>query len=423
MGFKKLYLWLIVFYLYWVSFEWLVFSFFTNYALVQLVRLIFDSFPLLFFVSYLLFWEKKVKLIHLNVILIYFLLLTLLVVSHTFEKTSLFPIIPYFGVTFRFVPLFLLSGLIDCKTYCYFITNVKIVYIVHLVFSLIELFFRTFFLKNFLPPESFFKGFVPTIFVDPGISSTFINTIDFSFFIIGLTILLLYEYRNTRFKWIVFAVSSLLVLFTFSVASVIVMFIIGLFLIKQRKYLIIILGFSSLFLVLFNHKIVFIFTGFHSLREYLIVANEYNRVGYFTKLLPHFFTSNLKDILLGYGVDPLVVDAKLKAYGDIPKMLTFGANNLTLLKDVYWISVLLTQGVSGLGLIFSMFYLIYRRARMYLVPKIFFFIKLLLLVTLVAGLFNQIFDLKGFCFFFWITIGIIYKNDDYKTTKSADCCA
>jgi hypothetical protein len=413
---------LIVIFTYYISFEWFIFSIINDIAIVQFIRSIFDYLPLLLYFVYIATKGRKIKLLHLNVLFAFIVLLIFLVFSHIIDKTSLISIIPYFGVIFRFVPFFLMSTLYTGTTYNRLIKHIKIIYSIQVILAFIEIINKKLFLKVFLPNPSFFKGFIPTVYRDSGISTTFINTIEFSFFIIIIACLLIYEYRHSiTKKWTVFLSSLIIVTASFSIASILLIFMMATIIIERKTnlYFYIAVGFMTLFC--FGNSLFSIFTETKSIYEYYLIAKDYNRVGYFTNLLPQFFTSNLKDIFFGIGVDPKVIDIKLNHYNHIPKMLTFGKNNLILLKDVYWVSIIMTQGLIGFSILWIVLLYIFRRIKSTMVYYNYFILKLLLIVVFIGGFFNQILDLKGFSFVFWIFLGILINGDKNGKAKCIDC--
>jgi hypothetical protein len=120
---------------------------------------------------------------------------------------------------------------------------------------------------------------------------------------------------------------------------------------------------------------------------------------------------NVKDILLGMGTSVDIINSKLQAYQNLPLILTYGKNNLIQLKDVYWISILISQGIVGIFLFIIILKTIYSFARRRLTNQEFTIIKLFIYVIILLGFFNQVLDIKGFSYVFWLTIGIFFNNN------------
>jgi hypothetical protein len=265
-----------------------------------------------------------------------------------------------------------------------------------------------------LPPADIFGTDKPTIFDDAGITSVFINTIEFSFFVLALSIIYVATCKNKYHNYFVFICSTIVIIFSFSIASILCILIVF-YLFIDKKYRII---FSGIFLVaallifLLNFEIIQLLLGM-DIHTWIEVSSEYNRIGYFTKLVPEFFSGNVKDIFLGFGYDGELVGRKLMKYANAPITMIDNENNLKYLKDVYWVSILMAEGVITLLLNFYILKVIYRDANKNKFASFEFIIKTFIFIIFFVGFFNQILDIKAFTFCFWICTAIQINKGNF----------
>jgi len=222
---------------------------------------------------------------------------------------------------------------------------------------------------------------------------------------LGLTLLYLNASESPVERFWVSLVSLVLIVLSFSIASVLGLFLVF-FIRSRRKWLVgsilagiilvVFLGFSRYVQELLGMDI----------RYWIDISSEFNRLGYLTKVLPEFLHGGLKDIFLGMGYDSGVVDMKLAGYQNTPFVMINNENNLKYLKDVYWLSILLVQGVIALGLTFYILSSIYKTARKNATREDFLMIRSFLLVIVFLGLFNQVMDIKGITYIFWLTTAV-----------------
>jgi hypothetical protein len=262
-----------------------------------------------------------------------------------------------------------------------------------------------------LPPSEVFGAEQPTIYNDPGITTTFINTIEYSFFILGLTIIYLVQSKNKVEKSLVFACSLVATILSFSIASILGL-LLAIFIFLDRKYKIMFLLATSILIlvVVFSNVAFFKILLGMDIETWIQISSDYNRIGYFTKLMPEFLNGNLKDIFLGFGYDGGIVGKKLAHYASAPRTLIDNSNNLKYLKDVYWISIILSQGVIVFFITSWILYIIYKQAKKSISKEYFFIVKIFLAQIIFIGLFNQIMDVKGFTFCFWIEVAIVLNS-------------
>jgi hypothetical protein len=397
---------IIIAYLYWVSFEWIILSGIPTYSGIQLIRNFVDILPMLLVAIIACYYPLMVKRPELTIILGFAAIFIISALSLFIEIHNVLPVISYIGVTFRFVPFIILIKFASEDTFTKIFKHVKIIFWIQVVLALLSLINKRIFVELLLPSQSVFGLPLPTTYKDPGISTSFINTIEFSFLILALTIIYLTISQNKKEKALVSVFSLILVTFSYSIASIIALLIL-LFVISKHKIFFVIAGLVVLSIFLWVYRDFFYSVlGFHSIKTWIKVSSEYNRVGYFTKLLPEFLKSNLKDIFLGIGYDGGVINAQLATYHHIPKAMIHNENNLKYLKDVYWIATLLSQGFIVFFIILGILRTIYITAKRYMIKTNFILIKTFVLMILMLGFFNQVLDVKAFTFCFWIIVAL-----------------
>jgi len=409
---------IIVVYLYWVSFEWTILSPIHNYIVIQYIRNFIDVLPLIILGIILLSGKIKFKGHDAKIFSGFLLIILISSISLFIEIQNILPITSYIGVTFRFVPFILIIKYASEDVESKFFKHVKIIYWIQVVLSCLSLINKSIFLRYFLPPREIFGTIPPTTYNDLGISTTFVNTIEYSFFILALTIIYLSFSENKKEKIFITLISLILVTLSFSIASLLAMLFI-IFLNTDRKLLFISIGAIALLIVIwFNIDLFLILLGTDSLRTWIEISSEYNRIGYFTKLLPEFLHSNFKDIFLGMGYEGGIIDSKFASYHTLPATMTNYDNNLRYLKDVYWLSILIAQGIVALLITFEILRTIYMTAKKKQFSKNFNVIRLYIPTIILLGFFNQILDIKGLTYCFWILAAITLNKTNVNYSMS-----
>ncbi len=398
---------LIIFYLYWVSFEWIILSGVQSYGMIQQIRNFVDILPMLLVVFIACYYPIKLKKPELKILLGFLIIIILSAISLYIEIKNVKPVISYICVTIRFVPFIILIKFASEDTFTRFFKHIKIIFWVQVVLAFLSFINKQQFMELLLPSQKIFGAYLPTTYRDHGISTSFINTIEFSFLILALTIIYLSISQNKKERILVSVFSLILVTFSYSIASIIALLLL-LFIISKHKIVFALGGFIVLLIFLwFYGDFFYTLLGMNSIKTWIKISSEYNRVGYFTKLLPQFFTSNMKDILLGMGYDGGVVNAHLAKYHHIPRAMINNTNNLKYLKDVYWLAILFAQGSIVLLITLGILRTVYITAKRYLIKTNFILIKTFVLMILMLGFFNQVLDIKGFTFCFWIIVGLM----------------
>jgi hypothetical protein len=396
-------------YIWWVAFEWTIVSRLPGLQVIQMVRNTMDILPIGLFILSILVLNIRFRETDTRILLAFAAILVVSSLSLFIETGSVKSITGWIGVTFRFVPLILLVRFTTPGFRNKLLTHVKIIYWLLAALAFISLINREAFNQFFLPSPDLFGEVLPTTYTDPGISATFINTVEFSFFILALTIYYLFTTPNPKERLIVCLTSLSLIVLSFSIASILALLLVF-FLRGRRKWL------MGSILAGFLIMVVIVFSGFiqemlgMDFRYWIDISSEFNRLGYFTKVLPEFLHGNLKDIILGMGYDAGVVDLKVTGYRNTPFVMINNENNLKYLKDVYWLSILLVQGVIALLISFYIGMTIYRTAAKKASANDFAQIRSLILVALLLGFFNQVLDIKGFTFLFWLVTGLILNE-------------
>lgn len=418
----------LILYLYWVAFEWIIVSRIPSYALIQSLRNTIDVLPLAFLIGSMVILNIKFKSIEVKVLAAFLGVIVISVLSLALERGPVSSVSEYIGVTIRFVPLLVLLRFASDDFHEKLFPHIKAIYWILVGLAVINLINKEAFLQVFLPPAEIFGEVLPTTYKDPGISASFINTVEFAFFFLALTVIYLNGKITRSSKTIIWIVSSLLIVFSFSIASILAL--LGLiFLRSKNKWLVgsIILGGLLVAFLLLNNYIEELLGM--DIAYWIEISSEFNRLGYFTKILPEFLSGQLKDLFLGMGYDAGVVDAKLANYSNTPLVMINNENNLKYLKDVYWLSILFAQGLIALGLTFYVLRSLWKSqvagyrlqvtgsnqqepatsirqpATKTLSPA-----KTLILLVLFLGFFNQILDIKAFTYIFWLTMALGVKE-------------
>lgn len=396
-------------YLYWVAFEWTIVSRIPGYAMIQVVRNTMDILPIALFVLSILILNVRFSATETKILLSFATIILLGSLSLFIETGSINSITSYIGVTFRFVPLLILIRFTSDRFTDKLFRHVRIIYWLLAALAFISLINHEAFNDFLLPPSDIFGEGLPTTYTDPGISATFINTVEFSFFLLALTIYYLYTSPNRTERFIVSLISLSLIILSYSLASILALLLVF-FIRGKRKWLMGSLLAGSLVLVVLVFKDLIQEMLGMDFRYWIDISSEFNRLGYFTKVLPEFIHGNLKDIILGMGYDSGVVDLKLASYHNTPFVMINNENNLKYLKDVYWLSIFLVQGLVAFLLSFYIGMTIYRTAWKQASPQDFLLVKTFIFVAVFLGFFNQVLDIKGFTFIFWLVTALILSQ-------------
>ncbi|MFA6126993.1 MAG: hypothetical protein WC699_06790 [Bacteroidales bacterium] len=396
---------LLISYLYWVAFEWTILSRLGNYGLIQVIRNTVDLIPIVLLLISIIVLNPKFKSPELRIFSGFALIIILSAISLILESTGIAPVTGYIGVTVRFVPLIVLVRYTSVDFQRKLFSQVRIIYWLLAGLGLLSLFGKDWFNGLFLPSVDVFGEVVPTTYKDPGIGATFINTVEFAFFLLGLTIIYLEGSQSKREKLFVSLLSFVLCLLSFSIASVLGLFLI--FFLRSTRKVLVATVFTGLLIIAF-----LFFNGFivqllgMDIKYWIEISSEFNRLGYLTKVFPEFLHGGFKDLFLGMGYDAGVVDLKLANYHNTPFVMINNENNLKYLKDVYWLSILIVQGFIAFITTFYILVSVWMGAGREGSEANYRAVKIFILLALFLGMFNQILDMKAFSFCFWLMAGM-----------------
>ena len=199
--------------------------------------------------------------------------------------------------------------------------------------------------------------------------------------------------------------SSVLCLLSFSIASVLGLFLI--FFIRSTRKVLVASVFAGLIIIgiWFFNDFILQLLGM-DIKYWIEISSEFNRLGYITKVFPEFLHGGFKDLILGMGYDAGVVDVKLANYHNTPFVMINNENNLKYLKDVYWLSIFIAQGLIAFLTTFYILVTLWIGARREGSEENFRVVKTFILLALFLGMFNQILDMKAFTFCFWLMAGL-----------------
>jgi hypothetical protein len=222
-----------------------------------------------------------------------------------------------------------------------------------------------------------------------GISSTFLNTIDYSLYLITSYVLLFWR-KNQKWKWLVACIVLLLIIKTESKTSILLFSGLLLFELHSaplRWAVVIILITPAIALFVVNMELISFF---------VMNSLEYSRFGFIAYLLPTFLTDNIMNLLFGIGVDPYLGLKTIQHYPHIPKML-LDDNNLLNLKDVFWLAQLFEWGLVGFSAFIAFLISIWKN-------QVSQTIKAMMVIVFVLGCTNQVLEVKIFSFLLWIVV-------------------
>jgi FlaA1/EpsC-like NDP-sugar epimerase len=134
-------------------------------------------------------------------------------------------------------------------------------------------------------------------------------------------------------------------------------------------------------------------------------------------VLPQFLTGDIRDLVLGMSLDEAVVDSKIELYNDLPLILTYGDSTLKLLKDVYWISIIVSQGIIAFLLYLYILFKVFKTSVLNRDTNAGEMVFAMLTLVIILGFFNQVLDQKCLSFFFWLMVSFLINNVRYTGRK------
>jgi hypothetical protein len=400
---------IVLFYVLWIPLEWPVIKLLSIIAsgTIPVIRLFFDLVPIVI-MGALLLLQKSINKYILFILLSYGLIFSLCLFNLFSEGRDLAQVIPFLGVTIRFMPFLYFGSILDTEEINYLKGIVRITLYVLIGVGIFSVLYPDLSIEIFLPNKMYFNESVPTAYNQFGeIAGTFVTTIDFGFWMLLSFFFVFDSFSNSILKWGLFLIVLILLYNTGSLSTILCFFLLMLFIVPKKFALPFTLV-GSILVILLGPFLLEKTVGQSSLEEYIYLSGENNRLGFIIYLIPEFLSSvTLKDLLLGYTIDEQLLTQKLFNFANAPEVILYDSNKIvTLLKDVYWVSIFLTQGLMGLALYVLIITVTILYFRLYLTKNE--LVKIVLLVSVFAfgAFFNQVLDLKSFAFFFWLFLGI-----------------
>lgn len=378
-------------YFIYIVFEWTIWGVMPlSYQKVSLIRSAMDVMFFAYFTFVGCFGKNKIKQAGRWMLGSLTLVVFSVGISSLIHKVNPYYALQSVLVVFRFVPILLMPEFYG-KT---FNRVIWVVFFVQIMIGIVEG-AGIFDLRKILLPAvgkwGNLENFSPTSFRDGlvGISTTFLNTIDFALYLIA-SYVILYWRKSRRFKTLIACTVLFLIVRTESKTSML-MFACLLFF-EINSYLLRLVAAS-----IFASGAVFFLVKYKPLVIFFLENSlEYSRIGFFVYLLPPFLCGNLMEFLFGIGVDPFAGIETIKNYPRLPLMLV-NENNLLNLKDVFWVAQLLQWGFIGFVSLMTFLLYLYRKRESQTVHA-------MLWVVFVLGFTNQIMEIKIFSFLLWIAI-------------------
>jgi hypothetical protein len=404
---------LISFFMCWIPFEWTFFrfSFINSLSIIQLLRNTVDFIPMLLLLFLFLsgaILPKEFFYILLAYVIIFFLNSLSLII----ERKSLFQLTSFFGVVFRFVPFVFFSFRLSHKHVSKLLLNLRYLTFLMIFIGIFSLLNHQLTVFLFLPSPDIFLPNVPTAYlIDDELSGTFITTIEYAYWLLFLSSITILREKNIFVKGILFLITFFLIFKTGSLATLICLIV--MFYCLFTKPVTQIASIAGFFLLIFSLGTILKTTiGQADLVEYASLSSESNRLGFVSYMMPEFLSNaSLKDLLLGCSVDVDSLNKRLMSLSNLPSILLINMeDNLKLVKDVYWVSILLNQGIIVLCIYFALITFIYRIATKNSSNPISPILKKSVIILIIGCFFNQLMDLKSFSFGFWVIFGLTMRK-------------
>lgn len=343
---------------------------------------------------------------------IWFLLLGLLLFTSYWRGASIIPSFVYWGALIRFIPLaYIVVSLnkhIDINDRL--LKHLKRITVILLIVGYLCLILgeRATILLPLLPKNA--TGERETL--EGNYSAIFANTIDYGFILVLLYIIWTYKKNvNSPQALMLIIVFFIPVFKTGSAAATLVFVIVAFFRLTQtykliRKFII-----YSLLLITI--------TLFYIYWDMVILVYEnaqLSRIGMLTMTAPDFIKEMSIDTLFGVGLDPVIVYDKVNSYSDKVFMLQYvePEETTSAFGDVYWVAILVYQGVIGLVLMVWMYLKLLKstisknyRDNEYDYKRI---VKWVFFAIAFWALLNQVLVVKTFALIFWLFLGVVYSK-------------
>ena len=372
------------------------------------LHLISDLLIIVIIGLYLCISNFKFKLSILNISLILFLSISIL--SLFMSNAALFGYFAKIWVLLRYLILFyiLLKIQISNQDLITFYKFLALTLSIQLVIGLLLL-LDVPLINNFFEAR---EGATKIIVPEDTIKGTFKFGIFYGYFIF-VSFIIIFPYVRKILNKIALASITFLFLYLSGSRLVVIGFFAYLGFIAYRK--------NKLFTVLASVAFfgIFSFISFNSdvgnigslvglfTSDFWIASYQSGRLGIFS-IVPMFFESGLKEILIGYSYDTDAITAFLfQNYSNLSAILQ--NNPIIGIEDVYWIAFTYYYGLIGLA-VFGIFYinLMVRAQKLSNVSTSIVHktaiqsILFLMFFSLLSGFVNQVFYIKTFSFYFWV---------------------
>jgi hypothetical protein len=414
MTLKKLLELTIIFLFFWIPFEWFIIKWLPiSLEQAKLIRVIIDAIPLLFFLFYFSISQVKITQHNLFLLVGCALIMTGLFIGDllhlSLSKGYLFQI----GVFLRFIPLVWLIPYLNNEKFGWeaFIKFCRWMLFFFLLLGILEFVLEETARSFFLPQHAFFdiKGAdLPVALREEKYyqaSATFINTIDFCFYLLPLLVVYLFtKTKVTLWICLVILATGIIVWSTHSFAGLLLFFIVLVAWLSHLNLKLRLGYYATIGLVAICAAVLFS----EQIKSYANNSIKYSRLGILVKTAPAFLSSGPQHVIFGLGSNQEFVYQTITSYGEVPKML-FYDKNFSSLRDVYWVAMLLHYGIFGLSIIFFLLYRLYVLAKRLSDQKK-HMVQTLLLLAFVLGFVNQPLDVKSFSFLFWVVMGLMFQE-------------
>ena len=357
--------------------------------------------------------EKRFFVDTLNFWLVWIFIL-LLLIAVTFSKGgSSIPVLVHWGAMIRYIPLAMivisLNKRIDVNKRI--INHIKIISVIILVICYICYAIgpeRALFFLPLLPENA--TGERETLVGN--FSAIFANTVDLGFLLVSFYIIYIYKFGLSKTKEYFLTIIYLIAVFkTGSAIATAVFIFIAFFRLTQQlknfRYVII-----ALVVTLFSY----LGYTYWDLVMLVVDNTRLSRLGMLTLTGPDFISEFSLDTFFGVGLDGNVVFNKVNSYAEDVHMLEKSSPSsiTSVMGDVYWIALLVYQGLVGLCLIVFLYYNLFKETanKLYIDNNYDYsqIIKWFNFCLFIFAFLNQIIVIKTFSIVFWIFLAVTYTK-------------
>jgi hypothetical protein len=403
-----------------VFLEWFVARWIFPPQGIVIFRLLLDVFPTMLLIVCLVLRHIKWTRMGLICIAGYCVSLIILFLSNLIHGGALSSIPGHFGVLYRFVPLTIVIGSLENHFWNFEkfrLWSTRFLYLL-LALGVLEFFLRGHLRKFLIPGVSTFNLIferTPVAFRDSAtydLTTIYINPIEYCFLVVGLYIVFLSTGTSYRKKLIVTMIALFAAYQSGSMAGFLFLLILAtVSAVRMTLFSRLVLYSSAVIL-----SLVAIITYWPYLKWYANISMEFNRLGILFSTLPNFILSSGVNILFGLGSDEAKVFFTIVNYPNVPLMIYYD-QNLVGFDDVYWVALLIYNGLISVVMLFLIFFNIYQRAKKLEIEN-FLLVKRLIILVGFLGFINQVLEVKSFSLLLWLTFGIVINEVLRKSVKA-----